>query len=379
MSDGELITDVAGLEALSPEWDALAVAASNPLAAPAWILSWWRHVAAPDFEPRVVAARDHGTLVGVAPFYLARGRHGVRECRLMASDFGACVEPLALPGREWDLAGEIGRMLAPSHPRPDLLEFGPMTLASHWTTAVRALWPGPMPGVSRQYRIEGAPVIFLREPSFDAWFASLSPKMRQSLRRSERLFEDAGGTMRWSTADTLRADVEAFSRLHASRWEGRGWSRLSDLGSRLPDWLEALGRELIEKGRFHMCVLEIDSSPVCVDYGLTAGEQLAAINVGWDERYAKLSPAKLAVLRVVRNAYEHACRRIHLGNGEHANKLRLANGNDPVAWTMFMPPSPRLLQTYAGALPRLLRKHARDAAERTLPPDKLDALRKLRD
>jgi hypothetical protein len=84
------------------------------------------------------------------------------------------------------------------------------------------------------------------------------------------------------------------------------------------------------------------------------------------------------VLNVVRRAYERGCRRIHLGTGEKANKLRLANGNDPVAWTMFIAPSPRLPQTYASALPLLLRRRASDAAERALPADKLEALRRLR-
>ena len=84
------------------------------------------------------------------------------------------------------------------------------------------------------------------------------------------------------------------------------------------------------------------------------------------------------MLRVVQGAYEHGCERVHLGVGEKANKLRLANGNDPVAWTLFMPPSSRLPLTYGGALPALLRRRASDAAERALPADKLEALRRLR-
>jgi CelD/BcsL family acetyltransferase involved in cellulose biosynthesis len=378
MSDAELISDVATLDALAPAWDALAVAASHPVAAPAWILSWWRHVAEPELQPRVVVLRDRGALVGVAPFYVAPARRGVREARLMASDFGVCMEPLALAGREWDLAGAVASELAASQLPPDVVDFGPMTLASNWTAALQAQWPGPVRGVLRQYRVEGAPVIVLREPSFDAWFATLSAKLRHSLRRGERAFTEAGGSARWSTAATLRTDAESFARLHGSRWRERGWSRLSELGEQLPDWIYELGRGLVDDGRFQMCVLELDGAPICVDFGLIAGGELAAINSGWDERYAKLAPAKLAVLNVVRRAYERGCRRIHLGTGEKANKLRLANGNDPVAWTMFIAPSPRLPQTYASALPLLLRRRASDAAERALPADKLEALRRLR-
>ena len=127
-----------------------------------------------------------------------------------------------------------------------------------------------------------------------------------------------------------------------------------------------------------MCVLEVAGMPVCVDFGLLAGTQLAAVNSGWDERYAKLAPAKLAVLRVVQGAYERDCTRVHLGVGEKANKLRLANGNDPVAWTLLMAPvlaaADDLRRRAAGAAAPA----CQDAAERALSPDKLEALRRLR-
>lgn len=378
MSDGELITDLAGAQALAPEWDALAVLASNPVAGPAWVLSWWHHVASAEIQPRLVAVRDRGRLVGVAPFYVASVKRGVVEYRLMASDFGVCMEPLALPGREWDVAAEVARVLASCRPRPDVLAFGPMTLASHWTTALSSGWPGPMRGMVRGYGVDGAPVIVLRDSSFDAWFASLRSSTRRSLRRNERRFEEAGGTTRWSTTETLRADAEAFSRLHGERWEGRGCSRLANLGSRLPDWLEEVGRELIDEGRFRMCMLEVGGSPICADFHLIAGEVLADINTGWDERYAKMAPAKLTVPRVVQEAYRLGCRRVHLGQGNHAYKLSFANANDPVAWTLVMPPSLRFPYTYGCVLPGLLRKRTRDAAERALPAEWFEAARIMR-
>jgi CelD/BcsL family acetyltransferase involved in cellulose biosynthesis len=375
MSDCELISDLAGIEELAPEWDALAAAESNPVTTPAWILAWWRHVAPEGLEPRVVAVRDRGALIGVAPFYASPRRGGVVEYRLMASEFGVCMEPLAVSGREWEVAGELARVLATSRPRPDVVAFGPMPVASHWVSALHSQWPGRMRGLVRQQRLDGAPVIMLREASFEAWFASLSSKTRQSFRRNDKLFAEAGGTTRWSTAETLRADAEAFTRLHASRWESRG-SRLTELGARLPDWFEDAARGQIESGRFRICVLEVDGSPICVDFYLTAGRELATINSAWDESYANLSPAKLAVQRVVQDACERGCRRVHLGLGNYANKLRLANGNDPVAWTLLMAPSPRLALTYARLLPGLLRKRLRDAAERALPADRFEAARR---
>jgi CelD/BcsL family acetyltransferase involved in cellulose biosynthesis len=377
MIEGELITDIAALEALVPEWDSLAVAASNPVTGPAWVLAWWHHLGSPGLRPRVVAVRDGRELIGLAPFYACPGRRGVVEYRLMGGDFGMCMEPLARVGREWDVAREIGQSLARASPPPNMVAFGPMTLASHWIEALRSQWPGPMLGVVRRQRVDGAPVIVLHEPSFDAWFASFSPKIRRDLRRSERLFEEAGGTSRWSTAETFRADAEAFSNLHKSRWDSRGWSRLSDLGDNLTDWLHQLGGEPFEQDRLRMCVLEVAGSPICVNFSLVAGGEFATVNSGWDERYARLAPAKIAVLRLMLDAYRLECRRVHLGAGNLANKLRLANGNDPIARTVFLPPSSRLPQTYGTLLPGFARTRARDVAARALPPDSFEAAKKL--
>jgi CelD/BcsL family acetyltransferase involved in cellulose biosynthesis len=377
MSDVELVSELAAMEALAPEWDRLAIASNNPVAAPSWVLAWWKHAAPAGLEPRVVAVRERGKLVGLAPFCVGPRRDGLRECRLMASEFGVCMEPLAMPGSEWLVAGEVARVLAASRPLIDVVAFGPMTIASRWPSALQAQWPGRVPALVRRYRVERAPVVILREPSFEAWLASLSSKLRRALRLSERDFAQAGGTTRWTTAETLHADIETFSRLHRARWDGRGWSRLVELGERLSPWFEDLARELIADGRFRMCVLEVGATPICVDFGLLAGGELAAINSAWDESYAKLSPAKLAVSRVVESAYGLGARRVHLGSGEQENKLRLANGNDPVAWTLLLPSSRRLPYAYARLLPLLARSYVRDVATRVLPAEKVARLRAL--
>ena len=377
VSEHELITDLLGVEAIAPEWERLAVAASKPVAAAAWVLAWWRHVAPSDLQARVVVLRDRGELTGVAPFCLASNRRGVAEYRLMASDFGVCMEPLALPGREWELAAAIASELSSTSPRAASVGFGPMPIASPWVAALAESWRGPVRSLSRRTRIEPAPLVHLLEPGYEQWFATLSSKLRRDLRKCERLFEEAGGTTRWTDARTLRADAESFARLHSSHWEGRGWSRLADLGPRLPDWLEELGGKLLGESRFGLCVLEVEGEPVCVDLSISAGEEVAGLNVGWDDSFARMAPAKLAVLRVIADAYAKDVRRVGLGNGGLANKIRLANGDDPVAWTTVIPASPMAPLAYGMLLPRLLRIHARELAGRALPEPWLERLKAL--
>ncbi len=126
-----------------------------------------------------------------------------------------------------------------------------------------------------------------------------------------------------------------------------------------------------------MCMLEVDGSPICADLHLIAGEECAGVNVGWDRRYARLAPGKLATVRAVKDAYRQGCRRVNLGYGDHPYKLIFANGNDPVAWTWVMPPSLRLPATYCRALPSLLRERTRGVAQRSLSAERFQALRSL--
>ena len=359
MSGAELISDLAVAEALAPEWDELAVAGSNPVAGPAWVLAWWRHVAPPGLQARVVVLREGQALIGLAPFYLASRRAGVAEYRLMADDFGVCMRPLALPGRERDLAAAVGRALDGGEPRAGRLRFGPMSAATPWIEELRATWPGRRRPLVRTLRQEGVPAIRLREPSYEDWLATLSSKLRRDLRRSERLFEEAQGTSRWSDAATLHADAEAFARLHSERWEGRGWSRLADLGPRLAPWLEDLCSGTLASGRVGLCVLELAGETICVDLHMSAGAEAVGVNVGWDPRQARLAPAKIALLQVLRSAFQKGCERFDLGVGTQQNKLRIANESEPVAWTALIPAGAGLPAAWATLAPDLTRAQVR--------------------
>jgi CelD/BcsL family acetyltransferase involved in cellulose biosynthesis len=377
-TSAELITEAAQVRALLPEWRALALAASNATADPAWARAWIDHVASRLTRTRLVAVRDRGRLIGVGPFCVVPRRGGIAEYRLMGGDFGVRTEPLALSGREWDVAAWLAQALAAASPRPDIVTFGPMALRATWPAALQAHWPGHVRGVLQLHRITGEPMMILREPTFDAWLDSLGTHTRRNLRREQRLFERSGGTVRWTSRETLRGDAETFARLHRSSWQGRGRSRLVVLADRLADWLESLGRELIDDQRFRLCVLEADGAPICADLRLIAGEESAGINVGWDRRYRRLAPGKLAAVEGVRDAYRAGCRYMQLGYGEHPHKLLFANGNDPVAWSVFLVPSRRLPYTYGQLLPSHLRERGREAAQRALPASWFAALRDIR-
>jgi CelD/BcsL family acetyltransferase involved in cellulose biosynthesis len=352
MLAAEMVTARDALEPLSAEWDALAVACGRPQMAPGFVLPWWRHVAPPDARPRLVAVREGDRLVGIAPFYVEPSARRTRiDYRLPGIELCAGIAPLAVRDCEWDVATAIGAELACAKPRPSLIALEGVPIASPWAIALRERWPGARRPTLRQYHLHGCPLVTLREASFDAWLAGKSSNFRGQMRRLRRGFAAAGGTTRLATDATLDEDVAAFARLHAQRWEGRG---------------------------FRLRMLDLEGEPISAQLFLAAGETVLYLNGGWDKRHAKLKPSMLGLLDAIEETFATGERRIDLGVGDQAYKQRFANGNDPVGWSILMPPGPWRPLTRAHTAPMRVRYATRDVAKRALSDQQADRLRALR-
>jgi CelD/BcsL family acetyltransferase involved in cellulose biosynthesis len=378
MLTSELITDARSLESLQSEWDALAIACGLPLMTPIWVMSWWHHLAPANVELRAIAVRAEDELIGLIPLYVAPGRLQRIDYRLPGIELAARLSPLAMPGREWDVAGATAELLTDCEPRPDAIALEGIPLASQWPAALRNRWPGLVRPVVRQYLVQGAPTIALRHSSFEEWLESKSANFRSQMRRTRRQFASAGGTVRLCTEETAHADVEAFMRLHTGRWEGRGSSGLVAGGERLSAMIETAAKAHAANGRLRLWMLEIEGRPISAQLFIAAGGEVAYVNGGWDERFARLKPAMLGILHAIEDSFARGERRIDLGGGEQSYKLRFADGNDPVAWTIVMLPNPRLPLTRARTMPMLASHALRSAAKRTLTAEHANRLRSAR-
>jgi CelD/BcsL family acetyltransferase involved in cellulose biosynthesis len=373
--EAELVTDVERLAELTPEWDALAVAAQLPQMSPAWVLAWWRHVAPPAATPRTVVARDGAEIVGIAPFYVEPGSGGRLDYRLPGIELAGRLAPLALAGHEWDVAEATAATLAQADPRPDALRFEGMPLDAHWLTALRGSWPGALRPPLRLSQVGGNPLMSLREGSFDAWLAERSSNFRGQMRRLRRRFADAGGSSRLATPETLSADAAALTRLHAMRWDGRGHSNLVDLDDRFTAFTADVGEQLLADGRFALRVLELDGEAIGAQLFVAAGGTVLFVNGGWDERHASMKPSLLCLFDEVEHVFEQGARSFDLGVGVQSYKLRFADGSAPLAWGVLMTPGARLPLTAARTVPALARARLRDSAQRVLSDEQLVRLR----
>lgn len=378
MLNAELVCDIAALAELEEEWDELARACRLPLMAPGLAIQWWQHLAPAGAQPRSVAVRDgDGRLVGLAPFYVVPRRWRRVDYRLPGIELASRLSPLATPNREWEVARLVGAALSRADPRPDLIALEGHPLTSPWPLALRDSWPGRLRPTLRHYLIQGAPTISLHHDSYEAWLAAKSSNFRNQMRRMRRKFVELGGVARIAGAGTFPEDIASFVKLHGSRWKHRGHSAVTALGSRLPAMLAAAS-EGLDSARLRLWMLEVDGEPISTQLFFAADGEVAYINGGWDERFAQLKPAMLGILYAIEDAFARGERRIDLGGGEQPYKLRFADGNDPVAWSILMPFGRRLPLTRARTAPMLGVHTLRETARRGLSPEHSERIRALR-
>jgi CelD/BcsL family acetyltransferase involved in cellulose biosynthesis len=358
----EVITDATGLDELREEWDALVVAAGLPMAAPAWVLAWLRHLAPSDAQARVITVRDEDTLVGLAPLFLHRDG-GAAAYATLGERFLWRVVPLADPQRSWEVTHAMWSALRSLEPAPDILRFrsassgdwyGPWHLAHMATPEQRA-------PIVRHGDLSSCPFVAI-DGTFDEWFAGRSSNFRSEMRRLRRRFEEAGGTIRRSNLASYEADLATYIRLHMSRWDGRetGFGPFADV---LPQMLLEVA-EALPPERVKLYLTELDGTAIGAQLFTSAGPVLSYHNGGWDERHSRLKPGLLGVCHALEQAFAAGLERLDFGPGDYSYKLRFANGDDPVLRSTFFFPGPRLAGALASRSPQLAGQVRRQLAAR---------------
>lgn len=375
MASAELIESLGDLEALRDEWDALAVATGRPFCAPAWMLAAAHHLISPRGRLAAVAVRDAGTLVGLAPFWVAR-RAGVREARLLGGGMAHRIGPLTLQGHGNAVAALTAPVLADVLGHAGAIRVEGADAAEHWAGRLAGAWPDRAPRVLREL-VLGAPTLSIDGRDFEGWLSSKSVNFRQWARRVRRRAQARGAVVSMaSDAGSLAAGLEAFRQLHEARWAQRGGTVALRGGA--PQVLREAGQQLIADGRFRLWTLEIDGSVASAQVFVAAGGEVSYWNGGFDERWSSLSPALVTILAAVEDAFERHERRIDLGGGEHHYKTRIADGDHPVIWETVLPRGVGYPLARLSTVPRQARRGARHVARRWLAPETVNRLKRLR-
>jgi CelD/BcsL family acetyltransferase involved in cellulose biosynthesis len=362
MASAEVIDDLGAVATLAPAWDELAQAASVPLCAPGWMLSWWRHMAPEGAELRIVAVRDGETLLALAPWFAGKGPRGRIDMRFLGAQISDRVDVLCRPGHEREAAAAIRGAIPSLRPRPDLVAFEAVPASSRWTRLLASGATGRTRLARYRNSVLPAPTVTLpQEGGFDGWMAGRSSNFRSQMRRMRRKLESGGGAVRMLREPAeVSAGLSALLALHRERWAGRGESGLSRPGvpELLADAAEALGPD-----RLRLWVAEIDGELISVQLFMAAGHEIKYWNGGWAEAHAAIKPSMLTILAAIEDAIGRGEARMDLGVGTHEYKLRFADGEDPITWGGLILRNRRWATTRAELAPIVLRYRAKRAVE----------------
>jgi CelD/BcsL family acetyltransferase involved in cellulose biosynthesis len=354
MLDIDIIDDLDVASSLAPDWDELAVSQKLPLCAPGWMLAWWRHLAPSESELRIVAVRDGGQLIALAPWFSNRAPRV--DVRFLGAEISDRVDILCVPGREREARGGLLGAIRQMRPRPDLVSFEAVPAGSQWT---RLLAHGNL-GLSR-YRnsVLPAPSVALPGGPPEAWLAGRSSNFRSQMRRMRRRLAERGGRVRQILDPSeFGWALDALLRLHAARWEGRAPSGLVR-----PGVSELLNDAAAELGpdRLRLWAAEIDGELISVQLFQAAGGAIKYWNGGWLEEHADLKPTMLTILAALEDGIARDEHHLDLGAGTHPYKMRFADGDDPLTWGGLIVRNRRWPLTRAELTPRVLRYRAKRA------------------
>ena len=352
MLDARVVDDVHLLEGAAARWDELAVRLGRPYCLPAWMLAWWRKVAPEGARLRVVVVEDGETLVGIAPLFVSRGPGGVESYRFLGRETSMGLEPLLDPERASEALPVLVGAVAELEPRPVLIAFEGIDVASAWPERFCAVLPGGAPWTHRDDQMP-APFVRMDPEGYEAWLGKKSSNFRQQMRRSKRQLEQSGAVFRRSTPADAERDLQTFARLHLDRWRDRGGSVALRAG--VVDMLQEVAATEIVTGRMRIFNVDLAGETISTQIFMCAGTEYAYWLGGFDDAHSSQRPGLLAILSGVEDAHEGGFERVDLGPGDDSYKYRLTDEEEELVWLTLVSRGDGYLGRRARLAPHLTR------------------------
>lgn len=293
---------------LLAEWDRLAHASGNVFATSEWARLWWDCYGGSGRLLLVGARAADGRLVGIVPLVLAR-LGPMLVARFLGHGMGDLLGPIH--ASDDGVAG------------PVLLDRTLHEVSAEWDLFLGERLPGgaswSRPGMSELKHESNMIVPLSRWPSWDAYLAALSRKLRQQLRHDEKALAGGHRVRFRKTCDAARldADLDIVFALHRARWSG-------GKSSFVPG--EAFYRKFaataLERGWLRLWILEVDGAPVAARYDFEFAGVYHAYNAGRDPAWNKAGVGLLLRAHTMREALEGGGKEYRFLRGEEPYKKR---------------------------------------------------------
>jgi CelD/BcsL family acetyltransferase involved in cellulose biosynthesis len=293
----EVLGDIASLQALVPQWEALAADAAepNPFYEHWMLIPALQAYGADAF--RCVAVWQDGTLAALFPMWLQRRFRGLPVPALRSyrhRNMLACTPLLRAKHLAKSLAALLDEAPAP------VMEFDwTPTGGLFYGALAEAMSSRGLPWlVTDAY--ERALLLRERDPR-----ERYNSNTRNNLRRCQSRLEAIGkvAPARLSPGDDLEAWTQEFMRLEASGWKGRAGTALR---CREDDrrFVAAVFPEAFRRGRLLLTGLDLGGRALARHVIFTAGEGAWSFKLAYDEAHEKCSPGLLGEVDNVRQFLE---------------------------------------------------------------------------
>jgi CelD/BcsL family acetyltransferase involved in cellulose biosynthesis len=332
-----------------------------------WLHTWRRHLGQ-DRELRILAVRQDGDLVGVAPLVLERARPerlsplptfeflGTGE---VGSDY---LDLIARPGFEGQVLDAVAVHVTRSRAALRLRRFDPRSaLAAELTTRLAdSGWSVTRAGA------EICPFIRLAGHTWDSYLASLGPEHRSNTRRRLKKIETACAVRfeRVVSEDQRREVLPALISLHNQRWEGRGGSEAFH-NKALVAFHEELSRLALARGWLRLFALRLDGRVAAALYGFLYDGRFSFYQSGFDPREARLGLGLATMGLAIKSTIAEGAIEYDLLHGDEPYKFLWCREVRLLEHLELFPPTAagRIAQHAAEAI-----RGVKRAARRVLPP-----------
>jgi len=364
--DLEAITTEEAWDALEPEWDALVErsASSTIFLTWEWLRPWWRHYRRTGDELRILAAREGGALIGLAPLYRSRVRAAYRVGSLRRLGFigdrsgdSEYLDFILQPAREAELLRAFFDHLD-ADPAWDLIELWLLPKASPNHALLRSL-------AAERGCLEAAkdwPCLAIELPGdWEAYLKTLQSRFRGKLRSLLRRLPAEQGATFEPCADPaeLPERLESLFELHQQRWRAEGQP-----GSFASPERRAFYREMAEaflrRGWLRFHAMRIGGRFVAHEFSFEHQGRVHFLQQGFDTELTSLNVGTALKAHVIRESIERGAREYDFLGGNAPYKEKWGTRQ---TWCTFLslarPGLRRRLHLWLPGLGERLRERAR--------------------
>lgn len=315
------------LQVLQSEWRSLHAESElqNPFLSHEWTAACWEELGG-GASLFVVAVRERGRLIGLAPLRLER-RSGFRVLRFIGD------------GR----SDYLGFLVSPQHPeaaRALLEALG--ALRHRWDLAVLRQLGEPytdLATVSLPAGVVGRGVEGTVAPYFahaGNWDSAVAegPKWLRKMGKESRRFERVGGTVERLTGAAAAAHVPTVAAIEAASWKGRtGVARFRTAAA------QALLRQALTglPDQMELWLACVEGEPVAFEINFLASDRIWLYQGAFREEARRHSPGAVLDFQSIRRAWEAGVREYDFLAGDEEYKMCRTTELRPIRYLALLP------------------------------------------